>query len=177
MRAYFSNLYKKLDKLWVHNFVKNPSKLWALKVAVCIAIVLIPVKFFGDPFIATVLALGIVATSLAETDVHPRGRLKSLLSSLVLLPLLSLCVELTIDTPILFATFLGIATFGLTILGGRDSRYQGVTFGGLLIITYTMLGTSVGKPYYYQPLFFFFFCKGSKYLQPLVIFQLFLQLI
>lgn len=38
---------------------------------------------------------------------------------------------------------------------GRDARFQGVTFGGLLIITYTMLGTGAHKPFYYQPVFFF----------------------
>ncbi|MBV7441577.1 FUSC family protein [Weeksellaceae bacterium TAE3-ERU29] len=155
MKLYFSNLCEKFNDFWVDNFVKKSNNLWALKVTVCIALVLIPVKFFGDAFIATTLALGIVAISLGETDVHPRGRLKSLASLLILLPFLSLCVELTIKTPFLFLIFLGIATFSLTLLGGRDSRFHGVTFGGLLIITYTMLGTAAGKPFYYQPLFFF----------------------
>ena len=155
MKLYLSNLYRKFNNFWIENFVKKSNNLWALKVTVCIALVLIPVKFFGDAFVATVLALGIVAISLGETDVHPRGRIKSLASLLVLLPLLSLCVELTVKIPILFLIFLGIATFSLTLLGGRNSRFQGVTFGGLLIITYTMLGTGAGKPFYYQPVFFF----------------------
>lgn len=168
MKAYLLNLYKKIQDYWVENFIKYPDKLSALKITVCIGIVLIPTKLLGDAFIATVLALGIVATSLAETDVHPRGRLKSLMASLIVLPTISLCVELTIHYPLVFLVFLGISTFSLTILGGKNARYQGVTFGGVLIATYTMLGVSAGKPFYYQPLFFFiggmFYSAVSLYL-------------
>lgn len=148
-------LRNKFNHFWIENFIKIPNKLWALKVTVCIAMLLVPVKILGDAFIATTLGLGIVATSLAETDVHPRGRLKSILASITLLPILSLFVELTINTPWLFAIGIGIITFWLTLLGGKGSRFQGVTFGGLLIITYTMLGTGAHKPFYYQPIFFF----------------------
>ncbi|MGV4530142.1 FUSC family membrane protein [Ornithobacterium rhinotracheale] len=153
--SYIESLKNQFNRYWIENFIKVPNKLWALKVTLCIAVLLVPVKIFGDAFIATTLALGIVATSLAETDVHPRGRLKSLLSSIILLPILSLFVELTIDIPWLFIIGIGITTFWLTLLGGRDARFQGVTFGGLLIITYTMLGTGAHKPFYYQPVFFF----------------------
>lgn len=88
--SYIESLKNQFNRYWIENFIKVPNKLWALKVTLCIAVLLVPVKIFGDAFIATTLALGIVATSLAETDVHPRGRLKSLLSSIILLPILSL---------------------------------------------------------------------------------------
>uniref|UniRef100_UPI0039A4CEFC FUSC family membrane protein n=1 Tax=Ornithobacterium rhinotracheale TaxID=28251 RepID=UPI0039A4CEFC len=153
--SYLKSLRNKINDYWIKNFVNVPDKLRALKITLSIAALFIPVSILGDAFIATMLALGVVATSLAETDVHPRGRLKSLLSSVILLPVLSLCVELTLDVPWLFVVGIGVTTFWLTLLGGRDARFQGVTFGGLLIITYTMLGAGGGQPFYYQPVFFF----------------------
>ena len=67
----------RIADIWVNVFWKNPNHLWALKVTVSIACLLIPVELiFHNSFIGTTLVLGVVAMALGETDVHPVGRIK-----------------------------------------------------------------------------------------------------
>src|SRR5690554_3495171 len=140
--TYYLNLIKNtVKKIWLNIFWKNPPHLWALKVTVSFAFLLILAEIlFDNSFIATTLALGVVAMALGETDVHPRGRLKSSGITLLLFLLTSSIVGLLSPYPIVFGVVLGVMVFSLTLLAGVSSRLQGITFGTLLIITYTMLG-------------------------------------
>ena len=131
----------------------NPSHLWALKVTVSIAFLLLPVELFlHNSFIGTTLALGVVAMALGETDVHPRGRMKSAGIALLFFLFVSTVTELTLPYPLLFAGVLGIVSFMLVLIGGIDSRMQGITFGTLLILVYTMLGAANSDKWFHQPL-------------------------
>ncbi|KUK77937.1 MAG: Putative membrane protein, partial [Proteiniphilum acetatigenes] len=98
------------------------------------------------------LALGVVAMALGETDVHPRGRMKSAGIALLLFFLISSITELTLPYPAIFAPVLAIMAFILVLVGGIDSRLQGVTFGSLLILVYTMLGAGNSDKWFHQPL-------------------------
>ena len=141
--------------IWISVFWKNPYHLWALKVTVSIAFLLIPAElFFHDPFIGTTLALGVVAMALGETDVHPRGRMKSAGLSLILFFIISSLVELLSSFPPYFALLIFMVAFSLTIAGGLNARMQGVTFGTLLIFVYTMLGAGNAGEWFYQPVLF-----------------------
>ena len=84
--TYYLNVIKNtVKRVWLDVFWKNPPHLWALKVTVSIAFLLILSEIlFDNSFIATTLALGVVAMALGETDVHPRGRLKATGLTLVL---------------------------------------------------------------------------------------------
>lgn len=154
-KGYLTRLYGKISSFWVNTFIKKPSNLWALKISVSIASVLLPTMWLiGDMFMGMTMTLGIVATALAETDIHPKSRLKSLIAVLSVILTMSTIVELTLDKPFIFISFIALACFSLTIFGGINARTQGVAFGGLLIITYTMLGHNQSTPFYYQPLLF-----------------------
>ena len=153
---HYLNLIKDtLKKIWINVFWKSPPHLWALKVTVSIAFLVILAEIlFDNSFIATTLALGVVAMALGETDVHPRGRLKSSGITLVLFLLSSSIVGLLSPYPIIFGVVLGLMIFSLTLSAGISSRLQGITFGTMLIITYTMLGVDSGAPWFYQPLLY-----------------------
>ena len=154
--TYYLNLIKDtVRKVWLNVFWKSPPHLWALKVTVSIAFLLILAEtMFDNSFIATTLALGVVAMALGETDVHPRGRLKSSGITLLLFLITSSIVGLLYPYPLIFGVALGVMIFSLTLLAGINSRLQGITFGTLLIITYTMLGVDSGQPWFYQPLLY-----------------------
>ncbi len=154
--THYLNLIKDTGKkIWIDVFWKNPPHLWALKVTVSIAFLLILAEtMFDNSFIATTLALGVVAMALGETDVHPRGRLKSSIITLLLFLLSSSIVGLLIPYPVIFGIVLGVMVFSLTLLAGINSRLKGITFGTMLIIIYTMLGSNSSEHWYYQPLLY-----------------------
>ena len=155
MTQYLNVIKNRAKMIWIDVFWKNPSHLWALKVSVSIAFLLIPAELlFDNSFIATTLALGVVAMALGETDVHPRGRLKSSGIMLLLFLLTSSIVGLLTPFPVLFGIVLGAMIFSLTLLAGISSRLQGATFGTMLIITYTMLGTGTSEHWFHQPILY-----------------------
>lgn len=155
MKNWLKELKNHITDAWINVFWKNPNHLWALKVTVSIAALLIPAEvIFHDSFIATTLALGVVAMSLGETDVHPLGRVKSASIALILFFVISSLAELFFNTAALFSLLILILAFTLTIAGGLNSRMQGVTFGTLLIFVYTMLGADVTEKWFYQPVLY-----------------------
>lgn len=155
MMNYFKLIQKMLKKIWIEVFWENSTHLWALKVTVSITFLLIPAEIiFGNSFVGTTLALGVVAMALGETDVHPRGRLKSAATALMLFFFVSALTELLLPFPSFFAPVFGVLVFSLTLLGGINFRLQGVTFGAMLIIVYTMLGSGNSERWFYQPLLY-----------------------
>ena len=155
MTHYLNLIKDTVKKIWIDVFWKSPHHLWALKVTVSIAFLLILAELlFNNSFIGTTLALGVVAMALGETDVHPRGRLKSAGITLLLFLFSSSIVELLIPYPIVFGIVLGVMVFSLTLLAGINSRLQGITFGTMLIIIYTMLGANSSEQWFHQPLLY-----------------------
>lgn len=147
-------LRDRITDVWINVFWKSPNHLWALKVTVSIAFLLIPAELiFHNSFIGTTLALGVVAMALGETDVHPIGRIKSAAIALFLFFVSSSLVTIFLPNPGWFAIMLALLSFSLILIGGIDSRLQGVTFGAMLIIVYTMLGADGSDvKWYYQPI-------------------------
>src|SRR5690554_939067 len=155
MTDWINKFKNKISDIWIETFWKSPNHLWALKVMISIAFLLIPsLLLFHDPFFGTTMALGVVAMALGETDVHPRGRLKSASIALLLFFIASSIVMLTLPYPAVFATVLALMAFSLIIMGSIDSRLQGVAFGTMLIIVYTMLGAENSKEWYQQPMLY-----------------------
>lgn len=155
MTDYINKIKDTAKRIWIDVFWKSPPHLWALKVTVSIAfLVTLAETVFHNSFIATTLALGVVAMALGETDVHPRGRLKSAGIALLLFVLTSSIVGISLPYPGVFMIVLGAMVFSLTLLAGINSRLQGVTFGTLLIITYTMLGADSSQHWIHQPLLY-----------------------
>lgn len=155
MTHYLQLIHNTLKRIWLNVFWKNPAHLWAFKVTVSIAFLLIPsIVLFNNYYLGSSLALGAVAMASAETDVHPRGRLKSIGISLLLFFVTSSIVELLTTHPVIFGIALGAMIFFLTLVAGINNRLSGVSFGTLFFITYTMLGPDTSQPWFYQPLLY-----------------------
>lgn len=155
MTTRFNMIKRTAGDFWISVFWRNPYHLWALKVTVSITFLLIPAEvLFHNSFIGTTLALGVVAMALGETDVHPRGRMKSASIALILFFITSSLVGILLPFPPLFAAMLCLLTFSLTLAGGTNARMQGVTFGAMLIFVYTMMGAGNSDRWFYQPLLY-----------------------
>jgi len=143
---------KGLQDFWVNTFWRYPNRLFALKAAIAMAVLLIPFVILNNYSIGITLGLGALAGALSETDDHPKGRIKALILTLVSFVISSLSVELLRPFPILFGVGLIGSTITFIVLGGLGERYRGVTFGALLVAIYTMLGAEQNLQWYWQPL-------------------------
>lgn len=152
MKDILRKLRTQLYTLWITFFWQYPHRLLALKVALAVGILIIPFEMTGNAFVGITLALGAVAAALSETDDYPNGRIKALGIMLISFFISSASVELLRPYPLLFGFGLVGSTFSFILLGGMGERYRGITFGALLIAIYTMLGTYMKHPWYYQPL-------------------------
>ncbi len=154
LKLYYTKVFpliKQVQQLWTTYFWTVPDNLWALKVTLAIALMIIPSCLWGDPFIGCTLGLGSVGAALAESDDHPRGRRYSLLITIISFVIMSLSVGLLHNYPWIYGATMVVTTFFLILLGGLGSRFQGITFGALLVSVYAMLGLGL-RPWYYQPI-------------------------
>ncbi|PKQ67996.1 TIGR01666 family membrane protein [Labilibaculum manganireducens] len=136
----------------IKNLWRYPNRLLALKAAIAMSMLLIPFVVTGSANMGFTLALGALAGALSETDDHPKGRVKTLILTIISFIISSLSVELLLPYPILFGIGLIGSTITFIVLGGLGERYRGVTFGALLVAIYTMLGAEISPNWYWQPL-------------------------
>ncbi|MUP38476.1 TIGR01666 family membrane protein [Labilibaculum sp. 44] len=136
----------------IKNLWRYPNRLLALKAAIAMSMLLIPFVVTGSANMGFTLALGALAGALSETDDHPKGRVKTLILTVISFIISSLSVELLLPYPILFGIGLIGSTITFIVLGGLGERYRGVTFGALLVAIYTMLGAEISPNWYWQPL-------------------------
>ncbi len=133
-------------------FLRNPNRLLSAKATLVIGVLLIVTLGLGYPFYAVTLGLGALAGALSETDDHPKGRLKSMALKIICFLIASVSVELLQPYPIILGVGLGLSTILLILIGGISERFRGVSFGGLLIGIYTMIGTQISPDWYMQPI-------------------------
>lgn len=141
-----------LSDFWLRTFWQHPNRLMGLKVAVSVAVLLIPTVLLGYSRLGGTLVLGVLGGAIAETDDHPKGRIKSLALTITGFLLSSISVELLHPLPLAFAIGLFVSSFIFIIVGGISERYRGVTFGTLLVSIYTMIGFEPTFSWYFQPL-------------------------
>lgn len=135
------------------NFWRYPVRMRAFKASASMALLCVPFVFLGYSTIGVTLALGALAGALSETNDHPKGRLKALLLTVASFIVASLSVVLLRPYPVLFGAGLVGSTITFIVIGGLSDRYRGISFGAVLIVIYTMLGTELSPVWYYQPLF------------------------
>lgn len=86
------------------------------------------------------LFLGCIASALAESDDHWRGRIKSLAVTLACFALTAVFVQLVFPYPWLFVLGLMLSAFCMTLLGGIGERYATVAQATLILAIYTAIG-------------------------------------
>ena len=151
MRNYIKNNKILLSDFWVRYFWQHPNRLMGLKVTVSVMILLVPCILTGNSTFGGTLVLGILGGAIAETDDHPKGRVKSLALTILGFLVSSTAVELLNPYPIPFAVGLFLSSFFFIMIGGINERYRGITFGTLLVSIYAMLGLGMKNPWYVQP--------------------------
>ncbi|KAF1019685.1 MAG: Inner membrane protein YccS [Paracidovorax wautersii] len=102
------------------------------------------------------LFLGCIASALAESDDHWRGRLRALLVTLAAFATAAFAIEAVFQTPWLYLATLAGAAFGLTMLGAIGARYQAIAYGTLIICIYTSITVDqeahgLPGPFWYMP--------------------------
>ena len=135
------------------NFWRYPVRMRAFKASLSMTLLCVPLVLLGFSNIGVTLALGALAGALAETNDHPKGRLKALLLTVASFIVASLSVVLLRPYPVLFAIGLVGSTITFIVIGGLSDRYRGISFGAVLIVIYAMLGTELSPVWYHQPLF------------------------
>ncbi|GET22744.1 YccS family putative transporter [Prolixibacter denitrificans] len=144
------------NKIWYESvrqtFWRYPDRLMAMKATIAMALLSVPFVLTGYAYFGVTLALGALAGALAETDDHPKGRIKALVLTVLSFALSSASVEILRPTPWLFAIGLAGSTVLFILIGGLGERYRGVSFGAVLIAIYTMLGDSLRPAPYWQPI-------------------------
>ncbi|UMB61208.1 YccS family putative transporter [Lutibacter sp. A80] len=133
-------------------FLRNPNRLLSIKATFVIGVLVVLMVSLKLPFYAVTLGLGALAGALSETDDHPNGRLKSMALKIVSFAISSFSVELLQPYPILLGIGLALSTVVFILIGGISERFRGVTFGGLLVGIYTMIGTQISPNWYIQPI-------------------------
>ncbi len=144
------------DIAWVRRLIsafwRYPDRLLAIKATLAMAILSVPLILTGKPFFGLTLALGALAGALAETDDHPRGRIKALFLTVVSFAISTLSVQLLLPWPWIFGIGFVGSTIVFILLGGMGERYRGITFGAILIGIYAMLGAPISPAWYWQPI-------------------------
>ncbi len=95
--------------------------------------------------------LGIIASSLAETDDHWTGRLKALLVTLLCFAATAIWVKLLFRYPLLFALCMALSAFLLVMLGAIGERYATIAQATLILSIYSMIAMdqhSSSTPHY-----------------------------
>jgi len=144
------------NKVWFEpmrqTFWRYPDRLMAIKATIAMALLSVPFVLTGNPYFGVTLALGALAGALAETDDHPKGRIKALALTVLSFAISSASVEILRPYPAFFALGLAGSTVLFILIGGLGERYRGVSFGAVLIAIYTMLGDSLRPAPYWQPI-------------------------
>jgi len=136
-----------LRRLWGKDKVSYSVRLLIAQLGV-----VVPCWYWQRMEIVIPLMLGVIASALAETDDHWRGRIRALLATLCCFSIAAFSVELLFPNPWLFACGLALSTFGFIMLGALGSRYGSIAFASLLLAIYTMQSLAMGSLTVRQPL-------------------------
>ncbi|MFT0213397.1 YccS family putative transporter [Pseudomonas sp. F1_0610] len=130
-----SRLSLSLRRLWAFDKF-GPSVRFFIALAGCMLW-----SWWQGPLSAMIpLFLGVIASALAESDDTWQGRLFALMATLICFAITAISVELVYPYPWLFAIFLFIISFSLTMLGAVAERYATIAQASLILSVYTMIG-------------------------------------
>ncbi len=88
------------------------------------------------------LLLGVIAGALAESDNSWRGQIRAQFTTLLCFAVMALVVQASLPYPGLLAVVLGLAAFGLTLLGALGERYRALAIATLILAIYTALAAA-----------------------------------
>ncbi|MFV0554357.1 MAG: FUSC family membrane protein [Mangrovibacterium sp.] len=131
-------------------FWSSPDRQNAIKTTFVLAVMCVPFILMGKNYMASTLALGVLADALSETNDHPRGRISALLLKVVGFGISSFAVVLLANHTWLLGIGLGLSAIIFTLIGGLNDRFRGITFGAILVGIYAMMSVDA-TPLWYLP--------------------------
>lgn len=126
-----------LYRLWSLESVAN-----SLKVFIALTGAMALCWWQGELSLVVPLFLGVIASTLAETDDTWAGRLKAVVVTLICFVMTIVLVTLVFPYPWLFAISLALFAFSLTLLGVVGERYGSIATATLTLSIYTMISVS-----------------------------------
>lgn len=128
---------------WVNVFKQHGPALAAqaqpLRVLVVLGTLMGLCRWQGWSAAAIPLALGVIASALAETDDSWRGRLRATATTLACFALMASGVEWLFPHPLAYVAGFALAAFGLTMLGAVGARYKAIAYATLILGMYATL--------------------------------------
>ncbi|MBS7833667.1 TIGR01666 family membrane protein [Wohlfahrtiimonas chitiniclastica] len=135
--------FEHVRKIFYHS-----NLLFSIRIIIAVLGSTIVPTLFGDIRAVIPLTLGVIASAITDIDTSPKQRITNLAIVLTCFTIATFSVELLFPHPYLFIIGLVLAGFCFTIIGAWGQRFAVISFGTLLISTYTMLGIGL----YHTPL-------------------------
>ena len=133
-RSLLDSLMHSLRRLWTLDAFS-----YSLRMLIALGGVMAVGFWLDEMAVVIPLFLGVIASGLAETDDHWRGRLRALGMTLACFSIAAVSVELLFGMPLPFVIGLALATFAMPMLGAIDARYGAIARASLILAVYTMI--------------------------------------
>ena len=124
--------------LWRQGRIRQTFAI-SVRTSVALLGVMLACLALGQVRAAIPLLLGVIASALAETDDHWRGRLVTQCLTLCCFAAVTLAVQASFDHPIGLITVLACAAFLLTLMGALGDRYRTMAAATLIMSIYAAL--------------------------------------
>ena len=129
------HLGQTLRRIWVLDRFGSSAKV-LLSFAICLAFCWSQDQFEH----LSPLFFGVIACGLTETDDSWKGRLSTVIVTMLCFTGAAYSVEILFNYPWLFAISLALSAFALTMLGALGERFATLGWGTLILSVYSMIG-------------------------------------
>lgn len=127
-------------KLWWAAW-RQESFACGVRALVALASVMAGGWWLGQTQALIPLLLGVLAGAIAESDDSWRGLLRAQATTLLSFTAMALAVQASLPYPGVLLAVLGLAAFGLTLLGAVGERYRTLAVATLILAVYTALAS------------------------------------
>jgi YccS/YhfK family integral membrane protein len=137
-------------KFWLHVW-KQEAFSCGVRAFLALASVVLAGWWLDQTQAVIPLLLGVIAGALAESDDSWRGQIRAQLTTLLCFAVMAVAVQASLPYPGWLMAVLGLAAFGLTLLGALGARYRAMAFATLILAIYTALAaqspaSQAGRP-------------------------------
>lgn len=130
---------------WRYRLRGQEASLYALRVFVALGGAMAWSWASGHVSWVVPLFLGVIACALAETDDNWRGRLRTLMFTLLGFALVAFSTEAVVASPAAFALLLCGFSFAFTMLGAVGERYRAVSTASVILALYTAMSVGASQ--------------------------------
>ena len=127
-------------RLWQQAW-RQEALACGMRAFLALAIVMVGGWWLGQTQALIPLLLGVLAGAIAESDDSWRGQVRAQAATLLSFAGVALAVQASLPYPGLLMAVLGLAAFGLTMVGAVGGRYRTLAVATLIMAIYTALAS------------------------------------